>query len=255
MKTAKFTAMSRYPANTAVLTVTGLLTLILAGMTGSGCAPVRQSSPSTAASIAPQDATFCVMPFFKGRHPEQTDRSLERTFTCPLAELSVNNKTLVDEANRIVYQQVHQAMADRFKGRVASIDATRPVHDRLTAECNGETIRSLAQALGENLKTDYVVAGTVWRFREREGYALSAQQPASVGFAVFLLNVKESKIIWTGVFNRTQQALSDNLLNAVSFFKQGAKWLTARELSRVGVAEVFNRFPIRGQDQKNRSDK
>lgn len=253
MKTARTAIMTGFSANTVALTILGMLTVMLAGMTGSGCAPARQPPPSTTAATAPQNASFTVMPFFQGRHPEQTDQSLVRTFTCPLNNLSVNRQALADEADIIIYQMVHQAMADRFGNRVTPMHVTRSAYDRLMKDCRDKTIRSLAAELGEQLKTDYVIAGTVWRFREREGYAVSANAPASVGFSVFLLDVKAAKIQWTEAFNQTQQPLSENLLHAVSFFKQGAKWMTARELSRVGVTTVFSRFPIRGEDPERSS--
>lgn len=249
-KTINCALRGHYFHNIAAFALIWVLVLCVAGIMFTGCSPAS-APPKTAARVVSQpDATFCVLPFLKGRHPEQTDQSLLKTFTCPLNDLSVNQQSLTDEADLVVYRFVHQAMAKRFGNRVAPIDATRSIYNRLMQDCQGKTIRTLAAEIGESLKTDYVIAGTVWRFREREGYAMSAKTPASVGFSVFLLDTKEARILWTGVFNQTQQPLSDNLLNAVSFFKQGAKWLTASELAKAGVEGVFEKFPIRGNVQR-----
>ena len=39
------------------------------------------------------------------------------------------------------------------------------------------------------------------------------------------------------------QALSENLADAGTFFRGGGRWLTARELARLGVDELLARLP------------
>ncbi|MDY6905373.1 MAG: hypothetical protein SWH61_11870 [Thermodesulfobacteriota bacterium] len=249
-KNNRWTIVYHYFNHAVAGPVVGIIALCIVGIMFTGCSPASVPSKPVLRVEQKPDATFCVMPFFKGRHPEQTDRSLLQTFTCPLKDLSVNTDSLAGEADLIIYQYVHQAMANRFGSRVAPMAATRSAYRESMNNCQGKTIQTMATEIGERLKTDYVVAGTVWRFREREGYAMSANAPASVGFSVFLLNTQEADIVWTGVFNHTQQPLSENLLNAVSFFKQGAKWLTASELAKAGVQAVFDKFPIRGDGER-----
>jgi hypothetical protein len=45
--------------------------------------------------------------------------------------------------------------------------------------------------------------------------------------------------VWQATFDKTQQALSDNILNAKEFFSMGARWLTADELARFGLKQVL----------------
>ncbi len=215
----------------------------LSGMMAAGCAPHGKSRQPTAQLAHSSSATFCVIPFFKGRPPERTRQSLRDTFTCPVAELYADEENLAAGADKILSRLVYRAMTRRFGSRVAPLDAVRKVYTGLAADRAGRTMCDLAAQLGERLKTDYVVAGTVWRFREREGYTMTVETPASVGFAVFLLNVESSNIRWMGMFDKTQQPLTDDLLQVVDFFKQGARWLTAEELAKTGVKKVFVGFP------------
>jgi hypothetical protein len=64
-----------------------------------------------------------------------------------------------------------------------------------------------------------------------------------VGFDVHLLRVRDGRKVWDGKFDETQQALSENLLKIGSFFRRKASWLTAEELSSVGMDEMLKRFP------------
>jgi hypothetical protein len=68
-------------------------------------------------------------------------------------------------------------------------------------------------------------------------------RPASVGFDVHLIRLRDGKIVWTGKFDETQRPLSENLLKMGSFIRRKGSWLTAEELSSVGMDEMLKRFP------------
>jgi hypothetical protein len=103
-------------------------------------------------------------------------------------------------------------------------------------------LRSAIQ-LGKELNVDFIFVGYVFRFEERIGSRIGVDKPASVGFDVHLLRVKDGKRVWDGKFDETQQALSENLLKIGSFVRRGAAWLKAEELSSVGMDEMLKRFP------------
>jgi hypothetical protein len=96
----------------------------------------------------------------------------------------------------------------------------------------------LAQRFGKACGADHVILGSVWRYRER-----TPDMGASVAFTVYLLEVDNGRRIWRGRFDKTQQALTDDLRDAGIFFKEGARWLTAGELARYGIAQVMQSFP------------
>jgi len=103
-------------------------------------------------------------------------------------------------------------------------------------------LRSAIQ-LGKELGVDFIFVGYLFRFEERVGSRIGVDRPASVGFDVHLLRVKDGKKVWEGKFDETQQALSENLLKIGSFVRRKASWLTAEELSSVGMDEMLKRLP------------
>jgi hypothetical protein len=97
--------------------------------------------------------------------------------------------------------------------------------------------------LGKTLNMDFILVGYLFRFEERIGSRIGVEKPASVGFDVHLIRLRDEKMVWTGKFDETQEALSENLFKIGSFVKRKASWLTAEELSNVGMDEMLKRFP------------
>ncbi len=63
-------------------------------------------------------------------------------------------------------------------------------------------------------------------------------------FSIELRRAADGAVLWRGAYDETQQALSENLADAGTFFRGGGRWLTARELARLGVEELVRRFPV-----------
>jgi len=97
--------------------------------------------------------------------------------------------------------------------------------------------------LGKALKMDFILIGVLFRFEERIGSSIGAEKPASVGFDVHLIRMKDERMVWIGKFDETQRPLSENLFKIGSFVRRRASWLTAEELSSVGMDEMLKRFP------------
>jgi hypothetical protein len=105
--------------------------------------------------------------------------------------------------------------------------------------------------VGKELEADGVIMGYVYRYRERKGYPYSVEKPASVAFGIYLIRVSDGALVWKGIFDRTQGSLMENILQVSSFLKHGGKWLTAEELSEVGVDKILKTFPDLQKDKKN----
>jgi hypothetical protein len=103
-------------------------------------------------------------------------------------------------------------------------------------------MRSFIQ-LGKTLDMDFIFIGVLFRFEERIGSHIGAEKPASVAFDVHLIRLKDEKMVWIGRFDETQRPLSENLLKMGAFVRRKASWLTAGELSSVGMDEMLKRFP------------
>jgi hypothetical protein len=104
--------------------------------------------------------------------------------------------------------------------------------------------RKVYRRIGEALAADTVLVGHLFRWSEREGTAYAVNQPASVAFDLCMLRVPDGSVLWKETYDKTQQSLSENLLESQMFFKVGARWLTAMELADYGLEKVLSQFPV-----------
>ncbi|MFZ5562796.1 MAG: hypothetical protein ACOZBW_02005, partial [Thermodesulfobacteriota bacterium] len=167
-----------------------------------GCHPAVKARPEgPAAKPVIAAGSFCVMPFLKGKYALQAEAPPDLTLTCPVAGLCVTQENFPVQADRVMTRLAWQKTADRFGDAVVPLNESRLAYTGMTQDPAADTLLSLARRLGAALNVDYVVAGTVWRFREREGYAASASRPASVAFAVYLVDVRQGTGIWSAAFD------------------------------------------------------
>jgi hypothetical protein len=101
----------------------------------------------------------------------------------------------------------------------------------------------VAAQIGRELGLDAVVIGAVYRFEQRQGSALGVQSPASAAFDAHLIQVSDKKVLWSGRFDETQHALSENVLKIGSFVKGGAQWVTVERWVEIGVEPMLRTFP------------
>jgi hypothetical protein len=133
---------------------------------------------------------------------------------------------------------MQRAMELKFYDRVVPLTDATAIYDHLPQNRQVDTPRQLAQRFGQAAGADHVLLGSVWRYQDR-----TPGSGASVAFAVYLLQVDNGRRVWRGRFDKTQQALTDDLQDAGLFFKGGARWLSAEELARYGIAQVMQDFP------------
>jgi hypothetical protein len=113
----------------------------------------------------------------------------------------------------------------------------------------GNRLEQLSQN-GRRLGADAIFAGHVYRFQERAGGELAVQSPASVAFEISLIDCRQPRVLWSAVYDYTQQALSDNLLGVGNFFRRGGRWVTAEELATAAMDDIFDDFRRRVPSQK-----
>jgi len=178
------------------------------------------------------------MPFWLGK-PEPGITLKDKSFVdCTLAELCYLENDPLDKAADVLNQITQLELKNRFHEKIVPFEKSEATYIAMDKE-DTETLRSLAVRFGKKMNVDLVMAGTLWRYRERQGTAYAAETPASVAFSLFLINVDNGKIYWEGTFNKTQPPLSENLLNAKLYFKEGLKWFTAREFASLGVKNLL----------------
>ena len=189
--------------------------------------------------------TLAVMPFVKGKDSPGIDSPTNNTLICTLENLCLEDTD--DEipmgAAKKITEFVHGNLKKLLGEKVVSLGKTRDEYAALSLDIKTDTPRSLGRKIGRALNADHVLVGSLWKYDERLGGALSAERPASVAFVMYLVNVETGTELWKGYFDKTQESLSDNLLKMTEFFKQGGTWLTAEQLSRVGVNTLMKKFP------------
>ncbi len=102
---------------------------------------------------------------------------------------------------------------------------------------------SFLGSLGKEINVDGFITGHVYRYRDRKGRTYSAEYPASVAFEIRLVRASDGIVVWRGIFDKTQKSLLENLLDISSFYKQGGRWVTARELAEEGIEDIVRRIP------------
>ncbi|MBS0012336.1 MAG: hypothetical protein KFF46_00050 [Desulfobacterales bacterium] len=185
-------------------------------------------------------ASVALLPMIKGQNPEGQGQTL----TCPMGRFCEDDNGLKDEADQILTDMVQAKLLQRLDSRAVSREIVQKAYDSAKYGFEKKTPLDLVMEVGEKLNVEYMLVGNVWRYQQRIGSDYGAAQPASVAFALYLVEVSNGEVLWSQTFAETQQSLSENLLKAKKFFRRGAKWLTAKELAKAGVNEVMDTFPV-----------
>jgi hypothetical protein len=201
------------------------------------CPGFAEQTDSATPSPAPQK--IGVMPFFKG----SSGYSLTESLVCPVCQLVYDAQSLSPDCDRVLTQYVQEALEKKFRDRVLPQAIVAKSYDQIPRDDLRDTALALSQKVGKLLGADLMAVGSVWKYRERIGGTRAVSSPASVGFALHLVDVQSGEIVWSKSFVQTQRSLSENILDAKTFFDQGAKWLTADELASYGVKEILKEFP------------
>lgn len=183
--------------------------------------------------------SVALMPFFTGKKPAEAETILDvRQEQLGMVE------EMIPFAENIMTNLVQRDLERRFGDGVLSQDEVKQAYEKMLAEKPDQTPRELVLNLAKQLGVDYVVAGNVWRFSERTGSAFAISKPASVAFRLHLIDVPNKARIWVETYDKTQQALSDNLFKATDFIKQKGQWLKAEGLAEIGVSDMIKKMPL-----------
>ena len=201
---------------------------------------VRAAAQSRVEPTKIQWEKIGVMPFFKGRPIADTGETL----VCPICELLFKSENIKDGADRAITNYMQEALELRYGNKVIGPDELSKVYQEISRDDTKDTPRSLAQKVGEFLGADFMIAGTVWRYREKIQEPMGTGIGASVAFNIYLIEVSSGKMLWKARFDKTQRPLTEDIRGAKEFLKKGAKWLSADELARYGVKEIFKKSPL-----------
>jgi len=196
---------------------------------GSGCTTPALRVEKPIGSVA-------VVPFFKKTHSGGGKGLIES----PISGRLFVTGEIAPNARRELTDLIYQKLAAFPKLQLVPL---REIERVIRAEDFARDAIASAQKIGEAFGVDGVVLGWVFRYEERIGSAIAVERPASVSLAIHLVGVKEGRILWSGLFQETQQPLSENILKLGSFLRRGGFWLKAKSLAGVGMDEVLVSFP------------
>ena len=218
--------------------------ILLSGDLINSRADADQSSFENVNLSTLQFKRIAVMPFLVGKL-ESPENPVEKPLSQPVRQLSINAANLAEGADQIMTRLVNDVMQTRFADQMVSMEEAAAVYADVIRDQTLGTPRKLSKKFGENLQADLVLVGTVWRFREKGTDIEIPDSPASVAFAVYLVDVVSGKRLWRDAFDGTQKTLSEDVLGGLRQIKMGLRWLSANELARYGVKNVFMKFPLR----------
>jgi len=142
-----------------------------------------------------------------------------------------------------VVEEIFTAVMKRIERlEIIERDRVAGIYRRLSAESLKAPLLEILKKTGVESGADFLAVGHVFRYVERIGYDYSVEKPASVAFEISFIRLSDGKIIWRGVFDKTQKSLMEDLFQISSFFRSGGKWLSAYELTRQGMEEVLKTF-------------
>lgn len=140
-------------------------------------------------------------------------------------------------------EQMTSRLFDRVKQAerydLVSPDQARGVFSSLVSSQPALSELEILERIGKAFSADAVLAGYLYRWREREGTDYAVNAPASVAFDLYLIRPDDGTVLWKGQFDMTQKSLSENLLEMDTFLYGGGKWMTADQLAGWGLQRLL----------------
>jgi len=181
---------------------------------------------------------IAVLPF---QHVSPADPSM--TFArCPLCGTMLRSCPVAAGAERHIEDLFIAKLASYKKHVLLPRERVSGIYTRVSTDSFTASPRDIALSVARDVDADWVVAGYVFCYKERKGYAYAVESPATVTFAIHLLSALDGREIWKSVVDKKQESLMENLFGA-SAFSRGLKWLTAEELADISLDNLLKGFP------------
>jgi hypothetical protein len=182
-----------------------------------------------------------VTPFFRGA----LGVDIEGPLKGPSSDFALDAEDLALGAEGILSRYVQEELEKRYGERVVPFTKSREIYGVLPKDDRLDTPLSVTKKLGEALEANLMVLGTVRKYRRRTADTGDGYRAVAVAFAVYLVDVLSGKVLWKERFAESQSSFSDDILRRRKGVKKGMTWLTADEMARRGVKEIFERCPLR----------
>jgi len=171
------------------------------------------------------------------------EEGLGNTVICPLCSTGYSSGRILKGAEKTVEDVFVEKLYELKEIQIIPPDKVQSVYKRISSESLKKPLLDVLKKVGSELGADALALGYIYRYIERVGYDYSSEHPASVAFEIYMIKPIDGSTIWRGVFDKTQKSLMEDLFQISSFYKGGGKWLTAQQLSKQGMDEIFETFP------------
>jgi hypothetical protein len=159
---------------------------------------------------------------------------VDRVAVMPIVEAAGPGQEVADGAGASLTAEIYSQMSLAAGWNLTPESDVEDQMQKLPPT-TANNIQQNALQLARLLSVDAVVYGTVQRYRERVGVDYAAQTPASVAFSLMVIDAASKQVIWNAHFDRTQKALTENVLNVVSFLQNRGRWVRAHDIALEGV--------------------
>jgi len=169
---------------------------------------------------------------------QQRPANLSRVAVAPFG-LSPNasREGVPESISDLVARQVAEELSARGIAMTPPEDVARALAAAGLADPGADPM-AVARLVADQFGATALVIGRVTRYFERTGQRMGTQAPASLGFEVTLFRAPEGEKLWTGVFDETQQPLTENAFNMFRYPGGGSRWLSGHELVQWGAQEM-----------------
>ncbi len=121
-----------------------------------------------------------------------------------------------------------------------------PLNVQFADHHNSETPQALAHWLqyGQDFKVDLLLVPQIIHWQQREGSRAGVTKAAHVRAEFFLLDIRGQRIFRHSVFEEEQVGLVEDFLQVGTFFKRGAGWITAEEMTQEAIAKALKELSL-----------
>ena len=159
---------------------------------------------------------------------------------CPLCGNVFMTGEVTDDAEDILTQSLISLMEARKGVELIPLGQAQGVwSEMLSRDEDRLSDRDQIVETGRILGADAVMAGYIYRFRERIGTGYSVDSPASAAFDVHLVDVTSRSILWIGHFDETQGSLFENLFKIGTFLKRKGAWITVNKMAVSALEDML----------------
>jgi hypothetical protein len=179
---------------------------------------------------------------FFGFQPAINLGEVGQTVQSPLSGAVFEAEPVEEDTARDLTDGFYSQLLKKRKGHTISPDQAEGIFYVILDRPLLLTDKEIMLQIGRAFSAKAVLAGYVYRWRERQGSALAVDSPASVAFDLCLIDSDTARLLWKGRFDKTQRSLSENIFEIRTFLEGRGKWMTAKDLAKIGLGQLLDKF-------------